>query len=59
MLRQTIGLGGVYMKIKPLDKYEEPKYLQLHTVEKKVRSAALTGKKAAFLCYTLDSVIGS
>lgn len=46
MLRQTIGLGGAYMKIKPLDKYEEPKYLQLHTVEKKVRSAALTGKKA-------------
>ena len=37
------------MKIKPLDDYKEPEYPQLQTVEKKVRSAAFSGKKAATL----------
>lgn len=45
------------MKMKPLDEYEEPKYPQLNTVEKRVRSAALSGKKAATLAMAVAAAM--
>jgi hypothetical protein len=45
------------MKIKPLDDYREPEYPQLQTVEKKVRSAALSGKKAATLAMAVAAAM--
>jgi|GEM_PF-1569018 len=37
------------MRMNPLDDYVQPEYPPLQTVEKKIRSAALSGKKAATL----------
>lgn len=37
------------MKMNPLDEYEQPEYPPLQSVEKRIRSAALSGKKAATL----------
>lgn len=45
------------MKMKPLVDYKEPQYPQLQTVEKKVRSAALSGKKAATLAMAVAAAM--
>lgn len=45
------------MKIKPLVDYREPQYPQLQTVEKKVRSAALSGKKTATLAMAVAAAM--
>jgi len=45
------------MKMKPLDDYREPQYPQLQTIEKEVRSAAISGKKAATLAMAVAAAM--
>ncbi|MEI8199969.1 MAG: hypothetical protein WCG21_07900 [Eubacteriales bacterium] len=45
------------MKMKPLDDYREPEYPQLQTIEKKILSAALSGKKAATLAMAVAAAM--
>jgi len=45
------------MKMKPLDEYEEPKYPQLKTVERRIRSAVISGKKAATLAMAVAAAM--
>jgi len=45
------------MKVKPLDEYEEPQYPQLNIVEKKIQSAAISGKKAATLAMAVAAAM--
>ena len=45
------------MQMKPMDKYEKPRYPQLYTVEKIIHSTNASGKKAATLAMAVATAL--